>query len=340
MAYSSPCAGAAKTSEVEPGTSRQLRPTHSVVLEPPAKASRQAEAGDLNADAKLRMEQNGSPPWALIMMDSISSRLDNVGTRVDEAVATAQEAKDEARQASVAVTALAHDLDKLKVDLASGQTEGIHRAVEKVLETKWPTFSTQVSDGSSGGKGKGKGKGKSEERMEKRDRSVIVRNFPKDTQGTVIKASISEILSGVKEDIEEVYAFGPTDDAGSARFKSPASMWKYLSANRGNHSHDVLGTTVHVRASASKPLDGEDADREWAVKKIVRVLIEANGGDGKKIKPNIKTDYRKGRVWYNIGDDNWQKVAEWQDGRMGLAGCMTQHKQAYDAYVDQKMAEY
>eukprot|EP00973_Karenia_brevis_P008126 1100247-Karenia_brevis.AAC.1 len=52
----------------------------------------------------------------------------------------------------------------------------------------------------------------------------------------------------------------------------------------------------------------EDKSREFATRKVVRVIIEQNGGDGARIKKEQKlhANYAKGRVVWNGA-----RVATW-----------------------------
>ena len=51
------------------------------------------------------------------------------------------------------------------------------------------------------------------------------------------------------------------------------------------------------------------------MRKIVRTIIEVQGGNGKDIKAHIDTNYKKGIVWWKE-----KRVAEWVDGCMVLKG--------------------
>ena len=53
-------------------------------------------------------------------------------------------------------------------------------------------------------------------------------------------------------------------------------MWKYMQSNVGKHRHTALGRTSFVNASRmAAPTDDEAKD--WAVRKLVRTIIEGNG---------------------------------------------------------------
>ena len=50
------------------------------------------------------------------------------------------------------------------------------------------------------------------------------------------------------------------------------------------------------------------------MRKLVRVIIETNGGDGKKLNEQMKgTNYSRGRVYFND-----ERVGEWDESRQGM----------------------
>ena len=59
----------------------------------------------------------------------------------------------------------------------------------------------------------------------------------------------------------------------------------------------------------------EDEARDKAVRKLVRAIIEEEGGDGSATKKNIDADYRRGIVRYKD-----VRVGEYTNGKMELKG--------------------
>ena len=97
-------------------------------------------------------------------------------------------------------------------------------------------------------------------------------------------------------------------------------MWEYMVANKGSNVFDYGGNKVYVNAGrVGKPLEG-DAAREKGVRKIARLLIEQNGGDGPSVKKRIDTKYPTGVVCWKGEDGLWKKVAEWKtaEGKVRL----------------------
>eukprot|EP00973_Karenia_brevis_P016521 2262675-Karenia_brevis.AAC.1 len=58
----------------------------------------------------------------------------------------------------------------------------------------------------------------------------------------------------------------------------------------GEHQHEYQGRRVYVQLNKPKV----DQARERAVRKVVRVLIEKNGGEGAVVKKRIDALYKSG----------------------------------------------
>ena len=60
---------------------------------------------------------------------------------------------------------------------------------------------------------------------------------------------------------------------------------------------------------------------------MVRVIIEQNGGDGRKVKEDIMTSYKKGVVWWKDA-----RVAEWcaEEKVMRLKGEVLQYQEEFN----------
>ena len=151
---------------------------------------------------------------------------------------------------------------------------------------------------------------------EQRSRTITFGRFPEDTKSEQIKSLISQWLEDTKDDIEEVFAFGKfRAEAGGARFKTEDAMWQYMAKLTDQRTHEFMGRQIYTNADGAKKTT--DSLREKAVRKVVRAIIEKEGGDGKKVKEHIETDYKKGYVWYK-----GPRVATWnaETSRMKLLG--------------------
>ena len=162
--------------------------------------------------------------------------------------------------------------------------------------------------------------------MEKRQRSIKFSNFPENTKENAITAGIWKTLADVWEDIDEVSAYSKHDTAGDARFKTTESMWKYMQSNAGKHRHTAVGRTIFVNADRmAAPTD--DKAQDQAVRKLVRAMIEGNGGDGPEVKKHMDAKYNSGTVI-------WKDESGRVEGREGL-----KYQKAYDLLMKAKTAE-
>ena len=152
--------------------------------------------------------------------------------------------------------------------------------------------------------------------VEKNVRTVTFGQFPKDTKATQITDFIRKVMEPVKDELEEVFAFGSKRaERGAARFRTKEMMWKYMTEHAGRHQHLYQGGTKVYCNVDSAGLDKEKNDKERAVRKVVRAIIEKMGGDGAQVKKEVETDYRRGIVWWRD-----VRVAEWSEGGMQFLG--------------------
>ena len=176
------------------------------------------------------------------------------------------------------------------------------------------------------GKGKG-GKpqgGMGEDKAEKRSRTVYFGNFPDDTKGDVIKQFIDTWTEGFKGDIEETYPIGLIGERGGARFKSQDKLWEFMNKNKGKLEYEALGTKVFANFDS---VHDDDPPKARAVSKLVRAIIEGNGGDGRAVKEHMKgTSYTRGRVYFK-----GERVVEWNyvEGVMRLKGQGKDYEEAF-----------
>ena len=109
-----------------------------------------------------------------------------------------------------------------------------------------------------------------------------------------------------------VYAFGKTfATRGAARFKTEDTMWKYLRGNEAKEHFVVDGARINMnRDVRTTPADEA---RTKAVRKLVRAIIEVEGGNPTKTKYLIDADYRRGIVRYKD-----IRVGEYKDELMNI----------------------
>eukprot|EP00973_Karenia_brevis_P084811 11767724-Karenia_brevis.AAC.1 len=80
---------------------------------------------------------------------------------------------------------------------------------------------------------------------------------------------------------------------GVARFKTDQAMWDYM---KREPDLDFKGHQILRFTDRPLPDDAAEAARQKAVRKVVRTIIECNGGEGRKIKQEIEADYKMGLV--------------------------------------------
>ena len=178
-----------------------------------------------------------------------------------------------------------------------------------------------------GGKGDGK-TGKEVQRLDERKRTVVFSNFPNDTQEDEIIKMINDKVQSARADVEDVYAFAKSGTQGAAKFKTDEAMWEYLVAKKGNHRHYYGGQRIYIQAGGKGPK--EEADKDKAVRKVVRMLIESETAAGEKTKERIQAKYQLGAVWLRL------KVAQWNatDQKMMLTGLAHPLQAAYDKFME------
>ena len=114
---------------------------------------------------------------------------------------------------------------------------------------------------------------------EKCKRTVNFGQFPQDTKAQDIVVFFQDLLAGDMAEVEYVYAYGKNfGERGGARFRTSDAMRKYMQSHVGKHTHTFKNTKIYCNVdSRSRGPSSEDVQRERAVRKVVRALLEANG---------------------------------------------------------------
>ena len=141
----------------------------------------------------------------------------------------------------------------------------------------------------------GKATGKGERKEDQKRRTLYFGNFPEETKDNVIKGHIENWTAEVKESIEEIYAIGKITERGAARFKTEDGMWEFMVNSRGKLQYDVMGVKVYANPDSSHD---PSPSKSKGIRKVVRMIIEAGGGDGPTTKKDIVTNYGKRKVWW------------------------------------------
>ncbi|CAK0890732.1 unnamed protein product [Prorocentrum cordatum] len=291
---------------------RKLKANGSGAEAPERKTARVDEKDD-----DLQVDES-APDWAQSMqrmMIKMMGTVNKTATDTQTVKLLAQEAKDEATAANAAVTQVSADVENMKKELPS-----LVRDIVKGEGLSGTVFSSTAA----GSAAKGKGKGKSET-VEKLNRTMNFGTFPQDTKSADIVKFLEEVVKEAKE-VEEVFAYGRKfAERGAVRFKTPEAMWDYLKSGAAS-SHAYQEQKIYGNADyRNRDPESDEAKRERAVRKLVRAIIEVNGGDGSKVKEHIDTNYRKGVVWWKEC-----RAGEWRDGSMHLLGPGTRYQAKFD----------
>jgi hypothetical protein len=278
-------------------------------------------------------------------VDNMDMKVDGMATKVEGAVQAANEAKEGVKQVEEKMEIERKNRETWQagmeerftaIEFAEPAEEA--RPVDPVIQSKltdienqlakmstsdpWAAWKGKTSHNPSGPVGDTKWKDD-----EKRNRTVTFGPFPEDTKAAIIVSFIDGKMADVKPDIEEIFAFGKTRaERGGARFKTREAMWKYMVANAGNHRHIFKEKSVY--ANVDNKLKGSSADeaKVKAMRKVVRIVIEKNGADGKEVKKHMETRYGKGRVLWKD-----ELIAAWDEKKeeMILHGWAKQHEQEF-----------
>ena len=261
-------------------------------------SGRKLRASDSNPDAPVRKVQRGSgssdelvdelvvdsaaPSWGQNiqkMMICMMGKIDGTADDILEVKTLATNAKSEAAEASTAVNLLRVEVDTIKRNINE-------------LQGRRPS--------------------RSEQDDEKR-RTITLGKFPDDTKSEYIIETIEKLIENFKQDIEDngIFAYGKKfATMGAVRFKTEEAMWTYLKHNNTSKCMNTDGHTLYVNRAEQGTSD--DQARTKAVRKLVRAIIEEEGG-GAHTKTKIDTNYRRGTVWYHD-----VRMGDFKDGQMEL----------------------
>ena len=268
------------------------------------------------------VEVEGMPGWAVamqkVLMQHTTSQVSGLRAEVDEVKVMAKESAEQVKE-------FRKELDEMKTQKA-GESPPSLRSLKHLEEEFQKLKATTGSASGVGSFGKYK-KPPAAEEQDKRMRTMTFGNFPQDTKAVDIKAFIDTVVADVAAEVEDTFAFGKTRaERGGARFKNADDMWKFMTANAGKHKHDYKGKAIYCNAEGAS--DPSTAAQEKAVRKLVRVIIEANGGNGAIVKEDIETNYKRGIVWWKD-----ERVGEWKQDHMELMGAAAAYTEAFQALL-------
>ena len=277
-------------------------------------------------------------PPLMALLYRIESEVKKVGDKVDQSMHVAQEAK----HAAIAAKTTASQTEKSLQDFKLVVAEDVQRLESNLDNTasQLDSLQTEVSKLKGGGKAgglaassssatwlgsdsvrAGKSAGKGAPDVEKRSRTVYFGNFPEDTPGHVIVEFIEKWTKEFSASVQEIYSIGRIGERGAARFVNERAMWDFMTDQKGSLKFQALDSTIYVNTDS---VHDPNPARTKSMRKLVRAIIEVHGGDGGKIKADIVTNYRKGKVWYR-----GERVAEWSEATDSMS-----FKPAGETYVD------
>ena len=337
------------------------------------KLGRKADGSNPGSPDKHKAKkEDDQPGWVkelLKKMDNVETKMDGVTKNVENAVQAAKEAKEGLQQVETKIVTLQTEVatSKALVETEKKNRETWQAGMEErfsAIEFAEPAEDAKPSDPEMAEKLKDiekklagmsipdpwatwNEKGGHDQPVqaadtkdkdgEKRSRTVTFGPFPEDTKTSLIENFINDKMTDVKSDIEEIFAFGKTRaEKGGARFKTSDAMWKYMKTNAGNHKHAFKDTSIYANVDLNMRESKKDQAKVKAMRKVVRIVIEKNGGDAKEVKKNMETKYGKGRVWWNE-----ERIAAWDEekGQMILEGWAEQHEQEFIQLMKPKTVE-
>ena len=197
------------------------------------------------------------------MMICMMGKIDGTADEIMEVKTLATNAKNEAAEASTAVNLLRVEVDTIKKDINELQ---------------------------------GRRPGKCEPDDKKR-RTITFGRFAEDTKSEYIIETVEKLIENFKQDIEDngIFAYGKKfATMGAVRFKTEEAMWMYLKHENTSKCMNIDGHMLYVNRATKGTSD--DQARTKAVRKLVRAIIEEEGGNALTTKAKIDTNYRRETV--------------------------------------------
>lgn len=248
------------------------------------------------------------------MFKKMMKEMRKVTGKVDKVAGIAMEAKQAAEEAKTAVAGIETEMKHMKLEVKESKALAV--ATGEEVATMKKDIDQLKHGGSKNQEFKvhamSNGAGKEDEKQ----RTLTFGNFQEDTKNEHIIDVIKEKVDAVKQDLDQngIFAFGKRfATRGAARFKTEDAMLSFLRRDDTKVNFVVDGHRIYMNRDIRKSPDEEG--RNKAVRKLVRAIIEEEGGDGKITKENIDADYHKGIVRYK-----GIRVGEYLAGTMDLKG--------------------
>ena len=114
-------------------------------------------------------------------------------------------------------------------------------------------------------------------------------------------------------------------------------MWQWLADNKGKLCYDHGDKKIFANADRTA-FPEQDEHKTKSVRKLVRAIIEAKGGDGNDLKDTrISSNYGQGIVRWKTDEEVWEVAGEYcvRGKRMVLHGMGLQLEDAFLALMGQ-----
>ena len=288
----------------------------------PLPKTRRAEAGDAEESEKeqdqlmtqailpmaWRLEQEAREERLLermksMMTDVMGLPIRKINADMDEMKQTLNATQAQSQKAS---------------EMASAATEAVRALKSEMVNKMRPGPTVAQSSGAD--------RTATGSKDDKRKREMIVTGFAWNTQKTDVEQIINEIFTGLKQNVQDVFATKPRTSYGIVRFHSleeKKSFKKNLSEKKWEQSYQ--GRPLYINDNDDK----QDNDKNRAIGKVKRALMEVN-----KERKDVVALRRAGEVW--IGDE---RVAKWKDGTLRVRGEAETLKKRIDELIAEKRAE-
>ena len=202
--------------------------------------------------------------------------------------------------------------------MASAATEAVRALKREIVNKTRPGPTVAQSSGAD--------RAATVSKDDKRKREMIVTGFAWNMQEPDVEQAINDLFTGLKQNVQYVFATKPRTSYGIVRFHSledKKSFKKNLSEKKWDQSY--RGRPLAINDNDDK----QDNDKNRAIGKVKRALMEVN-----KERKDVVALRRAGEVW--IGDE---RVAKWKDGTLRARGEAETLKSRIDEFIAEKRTE-
>ena len=299
----------------------------------PDKKHQKKEAEGMSTSDLAEMFKNMMAEQTTTMMNMMSEIKKDNKIAIEETRKMANEAKGLALGTKDEVGKLKATMDQQAKDIEELKKQDIERKTEwpKLIAKHAKAFAKASAAASTSAAAL-----KSLTRdAKKKARTIAFETWAAGTESKTIKKTIEEFMEMDKDDLDGdggSFALGePYAVRGAARFKMEDLIWKFMRDPSQMKKFDVDGNTYYINRDIHQP--AEDITRERAVRKLLRAIIETEGGNATTqaaTRKSISAKYELGLVFYK-----GKKVGSYLEGKMSL----TEEGQELQGKFDTLMAK-